>query len=177
MEAVTASGPRRRGARAVGSRTFGGCGGGGSRRLRSADLAVGCGYKYLNGGPGAPAFAFVTRRLHASLESPLWGWMGHAAPFEFDTSYEPAPGVRRLAGGDTPDPQSRGPRVRSREHCRDRRRSPATQNRSRSLNSSSRSSSRSAAVSGSSWHPHVKRRSGGARSRCATGTGMRSCRR
>ena len=67
-----------------------------------ADLAVGCGYKYLNGGPGAPAYAFVSRRLHGLAASPLWGWMGHADPFEFSPSYRPAPGVRGFAAGTPP---------------------------------------------------------------------------
>jgi kynureninase len=66
------------------------------------DLAVGCGYKYLNGGPGAPAFAFVGRHLHGSFETPLQGWMGHAAPFAFETRYRPAPGVGRLLCGTPP---------------------------------------------------------------------------
>jgi kynureninase len=66
------------------------------------DFAVGCGYKYLNGGPGAPAFIYVRPDLQARVSPALSGWMGHAAPFAFELGYRPAPGVDRLRVGTPP---------------------------------------------------------------------------
>jgi kynureninase len=66
------------------------------------DFAVGCTYKYLNGGPGAPSFIYAARRLHDTIRQPLSGWWGHAAPFSFETVYRPAPGIRAFLCGSQP---------------------------------------------------------------------------
>jgi kynureninase len=66
------------------------------------DLAVGCTYKYLNGGPGAPAFAYLRRDLQEELRQPIWGWMGHRASFEMGPGHEFAPGIRALLSGTPP---------------------------------------------------------------------------
>ncbi|WEK47894.1 MAG: kynureninase [Candidatus Andeanibacterium colombiense] len=65
----------------------------------NADFAVGCGYKFLNGGPGAPAFLFAARRHHAQARPVLSGWFGHAAPFAFEEDYRAAPGIERFLCG------------------------------------------------------------------------------
>ena len=68
----------------------------------NADLAVGCGYKHLNGGPGAPAFLFVAERHLGAIRQPLTGWLGHAEPFAFEDIHRPAPDIRALTTGTPP---------------------------------------------------------------------------
>lgn len=67
-----------------------------------AELAVGCGYKYLNGGPGAPGFLYVAEHLQNELHCPLQGWMGHAEPFAFSDDYRPASGMLKFLTGTPP---------------------------------------------------------------------------
>jgi kynureninase len=66
------------------------------------DFAVGCTYKYLNGGPGSPAFLYVRRDLQEEALSPIWGWFGQRSPFAFDLEYEPTAGVKRFLTGTPP---------------------------------------------------------------------------
>jgi kynureninase len=69
-----------------------------------AQLAVGCTYKYLHGGPGAPAYMYVARELQSSLRQPIWGWLGRRDPFEMGPGYEPASGMRAFLSGTPPVP-------------------------------------------------------------------------
>ena len=68
----------------------------------ACEFAVGCTYKYLNGGPGAPAFIYVRPDLADAVDPALAGWLGHGAPFAFDLDYRPAPGSERMRGGTPP---------------------------------------------------------------------------
>jgi kynureninase len=68
----------------------------------NVDFAIGCTYKYLNGGPGAPAFLYVNKAIQDKVTSPIWGWWGENHPFDFDLNYQPAPGVQRFLAGTAP---------------------------------------------------------------------------
>ena len=68
----------------------------------NADMAIGCTYKYLNGGPGSPAFLYVRKDLQEKLQSPIWGWFGQNKPFDFNLDYQPANGIDRFLAGTPP---------------------------------------------------------------------------
>jgi kynureninase len=68
----------------------------------NVDLAIGCTYKYLNGGPGSPAYLFVKEELQDQLISPVWGWFGDKDPFSFDLQYRSAAGIRKFLVGTPP---------------------------------------------------------------------------
>ena len=68
----------------------------------NADLAIGCTYKYLNGGPGAPGFLYINKTIQEKLTSPIWGWWGQKNPFDFDLDYTPTPGAGRFLVGTQP---------------------------------------------------------------------------
>ena len=68
----------------------------------NVDFAIGCTYKYLNGGPGAPAFLYVNTAWEEKITSPIWGWLGQSKPFAFDLDYSPAPGIKRFLTGTPP---------------------------------------------------------------------------
>jgi kynureninase len=68
-------------------------------RAADADFAIGCGYKYLNGGPGAPGYMMAARRHHARLRQPIPGWIGHARPFAFEPAFAPASGMTQMLTG------------------------------------------------------------------------------
>lgn len=74
----------------------------GELNASNADLAVGCTYKYLNGGPGSPAFLYVRRDLQNKLSSPIWGWFGEKNPFDFELNYRPGEGIKRFLAGTPP---------------------------------------------------------------------------
>ena len=68
----------------------------------NVDFAIGCTYKYLNGGPGAPAFLYVNKTIQEKVSSPIWGWWGQNQPFAFGLDYTPAPGAARFLAGTQP---------------------------------------------------------------------------
>ena len=86
-----------------------------------ADIAVGCTYKYLNGGPGSPAFAWVHPRHQDAWDQPITGWFGHARPFDMDRAFAPADGITRMASGHPAGARALRARRRARRVRRGRR--------------------------------------------------------
>ncbi|MCK4747397.1 MAG: aminotransferase class V-fold PLP-dependent enzyme, partial [Bacteroidales bacterium] len=73
-----------------------------SLKRANADMAIGCTYKYLNGGPGSPAFLYIRKDLQEKMENPIQGWFGEKNPFEFKLNYRPSEGIRKFLTGTPP---------------------------------------------------------------------------
>ena len=145
-----------------------------------ADFAVGCTYKYLNGGPGSPAYVYVADRLQDDFRQPITGWMGHAAPFEMTRDHQPAPGIRTGRLRHTAGARALGAGRRAR---RLRRRRPAVVARGqpladRPVHRAGRRPSRGRIQQpGRGDHPRAATSAAAARSRCGTRRPTASCRR
>ena len=99
-------------------------------RGAGAELAVGCTYKYLNAGPGAPAYLYVAAALQDRLRSPIWGWFGQREQFAMERAYDPEPRHPPLPRGHAADPRARGGRGGSAPDGRGRESQRCTPSRS-----------------------------------------------